>query len=271
VGFYRRTADPAARRLTLYAGSTVPATAYMVAYRNNYLANPHGDYDKCNMLPSGCYVCRVASHHNDEIKPALRMSSNDNLAKDAECTVVRTFNDLMYGTDDFWDKCTPTDNVHCSYVTDLNSKWGAFFSSEGCVTVRGKPARAGQPASDQWAKFQGVLDKIGQQRRCDLVLITGRDLAIAAAHRVANPAAGPPTVPKELARLRCGSHGEEVRRLVARLGMSDSDATYFGPATRKALIDAQASRRVPLDGIFSPALDTLWGWNVFASGEPPVA
>jgi len=89
IGFYSRTADPAARRLTLYAGSTVPAAAYMIAYRNNYLADPNGNYDKCNMLPSGCYVCRVASHHHDEIKPALRMSRNDNLGEDAECTVVR--------------------------------------------------------------------------------------------------------------------------------------------------------------------------------------
>src|SRR5262249_45344438 len=111
----------------------------------------------------------------------------------------------------------------------------------------------------------GTLTAIGMQRRCDLVLITGRDLAIAASYRAGNPPAGPAAVPSEFVRLRAGSHGTEVTRLASKLGISDSsDATYFGAKTRRALINAQTSRRAPLDGIYSPALDREWGWGVFA-------
>jgi hypothetical protein len=42
---------------------------------------------------------------------------------------------------------------------------------------------------------------------------------------------------------------------------------YFGPVTKKKLTERQNQQGQPADGIFTPELDTLWGWNVF--GAPP--
>jgi hypothetical protein len=205
AGFYIRTADPTARRITLYRGSTVPNAYLMRAYRDKVLDDPHrdplGPEEKCNMLPTGCYVCRIGDHHQHEIKPALRMSDPNNLAEDATCTVVRTFNDLMFGTDDFWHLCQPYDNVHCSYQVTTVPLWEAPFSSEGCITVRGKPA-----PTHQWAKYQRMLDKVGDGRRCDLVLVTGRDLAAAASLR------GTSTTPTKVPNLSACVPARRARR-----------------------------------------------------------
>jgi hypothetical protein len=254
IGFYVRTADKTARKMTLFAGSTVPNPFLMNAYRQKVLAHTPEPFEKCNMLPSGCYVCRVDHHKN--IRPALRMADSGDLSKDATCTVIRTSNDLTYSTDDFWDLCIPTDNVHCAFATSRVNKWHAAFSSEGCVTVRGSPA-----PTDQWAKYQAVLTRIGAMRRCDLLLVTGRDLAIAAKLRASGQAGDAAVVRRELVRLRTGSNSDEVKRLRAKLSLPDG--SYFGPTVRKKLADEQARRGTPVDAIFSPALDAEWGWQVF--------
>jgi hypothetical protein len=254
IGFYVRTADSTARRITLFAGSTVPNPFLMNAYRQKVQANTPEPFEKCNMLPTGCYVCRVDRHKT--IRPALRMADSSDLSQDATCTVVRTFNDLTYGTDDFWDLCVPTDNVHCAFATARKDSWQAAFSSEGCVTVRGLST-----PSDQWAKYQAVLTRIGPMRRCDLLLVTGRDLAIAAKLRTSGQAGDAAIVRRELVCLRTGSNGDEVKRLRAKLSLPDGD--YFGPTVRKALADEQKRRGVPVDAIYSPALDAQFGFQVF--------
>jgi hypothetical protein len=154
IGFYVRTAAPGTRTITLYAGSTVPNPFLMNAYRAKVQAHTHEPFEKCNMLPTGCYVCRV--DHHKTIKPALRMADPADLKKDATCTVVRTFNDLTYSVDDFWDLCQPTDNVHCAFATSRNAKWRAAFSSEGCLTVRAPrpPAINGRNTKRCWPRSE---------------------------------------------------------------------------------------------------------------------
>jgi len=258
VGFYIRTQDPGTRTLTLYSGSTVPNPMLMKAYFDKVAAHAHEPFEKCNMLPTGCYVCRV-DHHKD-IEPALRMAEPDDLKSDATCTVQRTFNDLTYGLDDLWDIAHPYDNVHCAYATFYNGNWRASFSSEGCITVRGR-----RTPTDQWAKFEAVLNKIGMQRRCDLVLLTGRDLAVASKLRGTNQADNAAVVQRELVCLRAGSTGEEVRRLRSKLGLPDG--TYFGATVKKHLADKQSAMSAgkEIDGIYSPALDAQWGWGVLTA------
>lgn len=255
LGFYKRDADPTKRRLTLFSGSTVPNPHYMRGYYNKVnFGTPFST--ACNMVPTGGYVFRVASHRGGTIKPALRMTDPDDLAQDASCTVLRTTNDLIFGMDDTWDTSMPFDNVHCTYVTVLKPEWEAFFSSAGCLTVRGK-----QAASDQWAKFQAVLNQLGQGKRCDVVLLTGRDAGIAAAMLLNGQSGDDAVLRRELIRLRPGSQSAEVARLRVKLGLSSGN--YFGPVTKKKLTERQTQQGQPADGIFTPELDTLWGWNVF--------
>jgi len=255
LGFYKRDPDKTKRRLTLFSGSTVPNPYYMRGYYNEVNnGTPFGT--GCNMMPTGTYVFRVAAHGGGSIKPALRMSDPDDLTQDASCTVLRTTNNLSFGNNDTWDRTKPYDNVHCTYVTSKNALWEASFSSAGCLTVRGK-----KTPSHQWTKYQAVLDQLGQGKRCDLVLVTGRDAAIAAAMLLSGESGDEAAVRRELVRLRPGSQSDEVSRLRVKLALSAG--TYFGPVTKEKLAGRQAQQGLPADGIYTPALDALWGWNVF--------
>jgi hypothetical protein len=138
----------------------------------------------------------------------------------------------------------------------LKADWEASFSSAGCLTVRGK-----QVASDQWAKFQAVLNQLGQGKRCDLVLLTGRDAGIAAAMLLGGQSNDDAALRRELVRLRPGSQGLEVSRMREKLGLSAG--TYFGPVTKKKLTERQTQQGQRADGIFTPELDKIWGWHVF--------
>lgn len=257
IGFYFR----ARKKLTLFSGSTVPCPRYMENYyRRKNDIKPYSTRISCNMLPNGCYVFRVASHAGGTIKPALRMTDPVDFSRDGAATVLRTRNDLTYATDDEWDQPGLFyDNVHCSYFTSFSETHRAYFSSAGCLTVRGKKA-----PSDQWRKFQTVLNHLGQGARSDLLLLTGKELAIASDIRTKfgddSKRLG------DLRRLRLGSQGDAVTRLQKQLGLSASD--YFGALTRKRFTEIQQAKGVTVDGIFTPTLDEAWGWAVF---DPPVA
>lgn len=247
LGFYYMNTA----RLTLLPGSTVPAVYYMEEYYKNVHGLPHSYSGGANLLPTGCYVFRVGRHSS--IRPALRMSEPDNLSRDAEVTVLRTTNDLAFGTADIWDRATPYDNIHCSYTVNYSTKFKAYFSSAGCLTVRGRKS-----PSHQWAKFQSVLDnEIGQGKRCDLLLLTGKECALAADLRQQ----GRSDIPSELVRLRAGSRGPEVSALQRKLGVSASG--YFGPATKHRLTEHQRRMGIPTDGVFCPELDRQLGWSIF--------
>lgn len=250
LGFYYQSEG----RFTLFAGSTVPAPYYMQQYYNQEHGLPHETNTKCNLLPTACYMYRVG-HHRD-IEPALRATEPGTNESDATVTVLRTRNDLTFEHNDVWDMTTPYDNVHCAYFINYSEKYEAAFSSAGCLTVRGR-----KTPSDQWKKYQAVLNNIGPKKRVDLILLTGKECAIAAKLREAGMAQDPPTLMNELVRLRVGSQGEEVKRLQKKLGMSGTG--YFGAATRRTLITFQGSQGLRKDGLYSPALDKQLGWQVF--------
>lgn len=253
LGFYHRTQ----RQLTLFTGSTVPCPKYIENHFNIANGLPHTNSTNCNMMPSGCYVSRVAEHDSGRIKPALRTTNPDDMESDATVTVLRTEDDLTYsfGTRDRWHQTMPYDNVHCSYHVDFHTGDRAFFSSAGCLTVRGSKA-----PSHQWEKYQAVLSSLGQEKRCDLLLLSGREYALAAMLRTGGLLHDQASVRQELVRLRVGSQGEEVRRLQSKLGGSITG--YFGAATKSKLTAAQKQRGLPVDGIYSPKLDKALGWGV---------
>jgi hypothetical protein len=257
IGFYERSPKAYERKITLFSASTVPNAEYVESwfeYANGKTRSGIG-----NMMPTGCYVYRVGVHnspHAGQIKPALRLTDSFDLHVDGTATVLRTKNDQSYGVNDVWCKTVPADNVHCSFQTVAVPGWGAPFSSAGCLTIRGH-----QTPTDQWKKAQAVMNRLGQGKRCDLILITGRDLAIAAELRIKNEASDAAVVRRELDRLRPGSQGPAVDRLQEKLGIERT--SYFGSVTKKALIDEQFRRHIAIDGIFTPDLDAAWNWKVF--------
>ncbi|TIV25116.1 MAG: hypothetical protein E5W02_00625 [Mesorhizobium sp.] len=244
--FFRKT-----RKLSLYTGSTVPCRKAIFGYVNGGMS--------CNVLPNGLYSYYVWRHKT--IKPALRLAVSNASLADLEAgqsaTVLRTKNDYVLGTKDIWDPSRPLDNVHCSYYLTYNPDLGSYFSSWGCLTIRGK-----KTGTDQWGKFQKVLSKIGQRSRLDLMLLTGKDAALAAAQLRDGQPAG------SLVRLRVGSQGQAVLRLQQRLGLGASG--YFGYATRARLTEFQRELtgqqgEAWADGVYSPAFDLLTGWDIFSA------
>lgn len=241
LGFYFPEAD----ELTLFTGSTVPCRKAIHGYANGG--------DRSNMLPTGMYSYYVWRHK--KLRPALRLSSgnesNATLENGAWATVLRTTNDTIFGTKDTFDRSQPYDNVHCSYYLSENASLGAAFSSWGCLTVRGR-----KTPSDQWAKFQDVLDEIGATARVDLLLATGKEASLAANGDVA-----------PLQALRQGSRGDRVERLQAALGLTQTG--FFGSATANRFtgVERRANDAEGLGaiatGIVTPALAARLGWDVF--------
>ncbi len=233
--------------VTAYLGSTVPNAYYVDQYFRGQR--------KSNLLPTGCYVFRKNAHSKGRIKPALRMTNPDKLTLDALTTVLRSRNNAVFEHGDIWDKTTPYDNVHCAYY---NNK----FSSAGCLTIQGAD-RAGP-----WGRFQKELDKHKWDTRIDVLLLTGREVAIAAKIIEMGRANDDDLVRACLERIRYGSQGEVVSALQRKLGFSGNTA-YFGPSTRVRLVEAE--RRVgsiASDSIYSPADDAEFGWGLFSGSQP---
>lgn len=243
------------RKISLYTGSTVPCRKAVYNHLNG--GSP------CNLLPNGLYTYYVWRHKS--IKPALRLAesnqSNATLENGQFATVLRTKNDTIFGIRDVWDPTQPYDNIHCSYYIGYNPDLGAYFSSWGCLTIRGK-----KNPSDQWEKFQRQLSKLGPGARIDLILLTGKDAALAAV-QIDEGESGSITY---LSRLRVGSQGPAVEKLQTKLGIARTG--YFGFATRKKLADYQRELTAgagdggaSADGIYSPSFDSQTGWGVFSS------
>ena len=240
IGFY----FPDTKRITAYTGSTVPCRAAIAGYANGGSA--------ANMLPTGLHTFYVWRHRS--LHPALRLgSSSADPETGARATVLRSTNNVILESLDIFDLSRPLDNVHCSYYLSEQAHLGAMFSSWGCLTVRGL-----KDPSDQWARFQIVLNQIGAKKRVDLLLTTGKEAAVAAASgHSAN-----------LTALRTGSRGPEVQRLQRHLGLAETG--YLGARTLDRMTGAERSynsaagngRRAT--GIYTPALDARTGWGVFS-------
>lgn len=249
IGIY----DTTTKTLKAYSASTVPNEKWMQNYykiKNGI--RPHKS-TRSNLLPTGCYVYRVNAHSGGTIKPALRMTDPDNLKADGVCTVLRTHNDLTYTNDDLWDRSTPYDNIHCAYSS-------TSFSSAGCQTIKGADGQG------PWSAFQDVIRDLGWDARIDYMLLSGRDAAIAAAIIAAGREGDEALVQATLGRLRVGSEGERVTALQKKLGFNGS--AYFGPSTKKRLVEAEATRGLASDGVYSPTDDLETGWGVFRVPAP---
>jgi putative chitinase len=247
--------DTVNETVSAYRGSTVPNKKWMTNYYKLVHGLPTSSNTKSNLLPTGCYIYRVNAHGGGRIKPALRMTDPDNLTADAKCTVLRTSNDLAYAHDDFWNPSVPYDNIHCAYYNDK-------FSSAGCQTIKG-PNGGGA-----WGQFQNVIDALGWNARIDYVLVTGREVAIAAAIIAAGRQDDTAFLDACLGRLRVGSEGSEVLALQKKLGFNGT--SYFGPSTKKRLTEREGANGLTTDGVYSVADDSATGWSVFETAGMPV-
>jgi predicted chitinase/peptidoglycan hydrolase-like protein with peptidoglycan-binding domain len=255
--------------ISAFRASTVPNEQYLTNYYmwNNGLGG--NSSIGANLLPTGCYVYRMGAHGGGRIYPALRLTDPVRLAEDGSACVIRTKNDLTFTHDDTVDHCTPYDNIHCAY--DFDS-----FSSAGCQTIQGPNGEG------PWGNFQSVLLTMKLNTRIDYVLLTGRDAALAAWLRETGKASDPAMVGRWLGRLRPGSRSDAVERLQRQLGIEPTG--YFGPVTKKKLVELQRGRGLIADGIWSPRLEETIGWPVLsppaeaaqpsalpAPAEPPAA
>lgn len=219
--------DTQADRISLYLGSTVPRRTGMLRYYNR--VNFGGSGILCNMLPTGLYEHCVGTHYGTggATSYVLRLGDGPDPADSGSATVLRTSNDLIYGTRDVWDMTAPADNIHPAFLAES-------FSSVGCLTLRGwqKPGGSPDTATGEWKAFRRKAGFDGQnyKRRYDNLLITGHEAASIAA------LSGSPAV-SDLQCLRHGSRGDKVGRLQQQLGISDDG--QFGARTRKALVDRQ--------------------------------
>lgn len=242
IGLYDRNA----RKITGYLASTVPVGTNMTAYYERVKTGRPGDGVNC--LPTGCYLFRVNSHKKGTIKPALRMTEPGSVDTDAAMTVLRTHDDLSFTHADVWDKTTPYDNVHCAYFDNR-------FSSSGCLTIKGADG------AGPWGRFQDRIRKYLWDTHISVLLVTGRDAAIAAELIASGRAKDDALVLACLGRLRLGSEHAAVGELQRRLGFTGTD--YFGAGTRFSLVEAERRQgAIPSDSIYSPDDDKALGWGL---------
>jgi hypothetical protein len=244
--------DSDSRRISLYLGSTVPRRTGMLKFYNR--ENFGADGQNCNMLPTGCWELCVGTHGGTAgpVPFVLRLGDGPTAADAGPATVIRTRNDLIYGTQDLWDKTTPADNVHPAFLSQS-------FSSLGCLTVRGgqTPGGAASTAHGEWKAFRRKLgfDQANHGRRFDNLLVTG--------HEAAAVAAGAPGIET----LRQGSQGPKVRRLQEELGLDGPDGS-FGANTAFAFAKLQQAKLGFATGIQSARMAGLLGLSLGDGGAP---
>jgi hypothetical protein len=241
LGFY----FPKTRLISLFSGSTVPCRLAIKSYASGG--------DRSNLLPTGMYQYYIWRHK--DLTPALRLASGNQttgeLESGGQVTVLRSTNDFILGTKDFFDLSRPLDNVHCSYYLAEDQRLGASFSSWGCLTVRGT-----KEPSHEWARFQKVLENLGVGKSLNLILATGKELALAASGKASH-----------LTSLRQGSSGTEVSNLQEILGVGRSG--YFGAITADRFTREERQLNVSngdgavATGILTPKVAQMLGWDVF--------
>jgi hypothetical protein len=111
-----------------------------------------------------------------------------------------------------------------------------------------------------WKDFRVALgfDDNPDGKQFSMMLLTGLDAILASNARQTGEGSS------ELLRLRHGSRGACVVRLQTALGLAPDASQLIGPVTRKALVDTQAVKLGWSDGIYSPAMDSLLGFDIFA-------
>lgn len=251
IGVWDRTAG----KLSAYLASTVCNAGSVVACYNYY--NHFSPTKQGNILLTGCYEMCVGTHYGHvEVPGVFRLGNGSGPQNATKHVVLRTANDVTFGTQDVFDPCVPQDNLHPSFHPS-NSK----YSSLGCLTVHG--TYDGEHL-EEWAHLRAAAglhsagDGIGT--RYDMIMLTGLDAATAAALRT-HPDAEADDV---LGCLRQGSRGEEVKRLQLKLGTPPSVADgVFGWQTAVKLVERQQSVLGWASATYGRRMDTLLGFNVF--------
>lgn len=239
-------ADVVTGVLSLYSASTVPRRTQMLKYYNR--VNFGTSKVLCNMLPTGCYEYCVGSHFstvNGEVKFVLRQGNGPLPVNSSTVTTLRTHNDLAYGTQDYWDRTKPGDNIHPAFLS-------VSFSSQGCLTLPGTQHGSGSShttGTGEWRRFRKAAGFDGERHgsRYDVMLLTGHE---AAAYSLTNPVDWP-----RLACLRHGSQGEVVAKLQQQIdALSDGK---FGPRTKELLASAQNDTIGFATGTWTPDMAEL--------------
>ena len=246
IGVY----DLASRKLTAFIASTVPCRQAVIGYINGG--------EGSNMLPTGCYNY-VCGPHKDR-QGCLR--------EDEDFTVLRVRKTPQFDIKDNWDLNFPADNLHPAF-----SNKSAEFSSWGCQTVRGNHNKDDGSFSGEYNEFRnalGLKPRAGSHgTKFSYVMLTGLEAATAAELRKSVKHKDPAAVTAALTRLRHGSRGPRVEALQARLGIPTDGV--FNAAVKKALVTAQVKNLGWADGIYSPPMDELLGFDVFKPTAIPVA
>ncbi|MER9183706.1 peptidoglycan-binding domain-containing protein [Mesorhizobium sp. M0767] len=219
--------DNKEQRLSFYQASTVPRRTGMLKYYNKINFGTAWDL-KCNMLPTGCYEYCVGTHygHAGKVPYVLRLGNGPEPKYAGEALVLRTTNDLVYGTQDIWDRTRPGDNIHPAFLS-------VSFSSIGCLTLHGTQAPGGKysTATGQWKLFRKMagFENKNHGKRFDAVIVTGHEAAAVAA-------VGGGSI-DTLMCLRQGSRGEIVGHLQGQLGLKQDNV--FSPLTAETLVALQ--------------------------------
>ncbi len=233
--------------VSVYSASTVPRRTEMKRYYD--FRNFGTAHVLANMLPTGCYEYCVGTHQSKKrgaVKYVLRQGHGPDPEHRSTVTTLRTHNDLIYGTLDFWDKARPADNIHPAFL-------GHSFSSQGCLTLPG--TQDGHGASTNtgtglWRKFRQKAGFDGEHYRArfDLMLVTGHEAAAFAGVQDVSA----------LACLRHGSRGQAVIRLQNHLGVTPDGE--FGPATKKRLTEVQRGQLGFATGSYGPKMADELSW-----------
>ena len=253
--------DQPNRTLSAFIGSTVPNRRGILSYFRQVLGRQGGN---SNLQPTGMYGYIVGGHSGNKIPCILRMNGL--------ITTLRSLNNLAYETTDLWHHTFPANNLIPSFF--LNK-----FSSYGALTIRGTANREVCSHSHDFRAFQKVLGITEQtyRKRVDIVLLTGLDAAVMAAHLADPNVSSLEQRMKSLRRLRQGSSNENVKILQKALGLPENG--FFGPKVVENLVKFQHEKLVsnssdeipPTDGIYSPEMDVRLGLCVLRDARhcPP--
>ena len=253
IGVY----NVATRRLSGYASSTVPNPKAVASFVESKKAG--------NMMTSGCYSFEIGWHLRGEPTRKIPGCLIENGRQKA---VLRSTNNHSYDTQDTWEN----HRLHGDNLHPAKSEASASFSSWGCLVVNGNykadgASRENGEHTGEWGRFRRALGLTrpgtgDHERRYDVVLLTGLEAAIASALVRDGHDADAVTVQQHLGRLRQGSRGERVKRLQKGLGLNQTGV--LDHVATKALADRQKAELQRGDGIYSPAMDQHFRFDVFA-------
>lgn len=242
--------------LSAFRASTVPNRGGIAAQYNK--ENGYGGY-AANMLPTGCYELCVGTHYGSMTVPnVLRLGTGPTVGDALRVTTLRTINDGIYGTADFWDNCIPKDNIHPAF-----SAYSADFSSLGCLTI---PGTYNGQHRGQWSVFRKEAGFDGQNDRgktYNLLLTSGMELSAIESATANNMSSNDANQMARLTRLSHGSQGEKVKTLQQTLGITaDGD---FGAKTKQLLCKKQNEVLSFATGIWTQSMAEQMGQSSAAS------